>query len=144
MASRDELEESDMAIVVGYVPTPEGRAALRRAAEEARLRATRLIVIHSNRGGREMGAEDSVRDEHELAEVRAQLDRDGIDHEVRQLVRGLEPSEDLIAVAEEVGADFIVIGLRRRTPVGKLILGSNAQRVLLEATCPVLAVKAEE
>ena len=51
---------------------------------------------------------------------------------------------DLIAAAEESDAEFIVIGLRRRTPVGKLILGSNAQRILLEATCPVLAVKAEE
>ena len=48
------------------------------------------------------------------------------------------------AVAEETNADFIVIGLRRRTPVGKLILGSNAQRILLDAPCPVLAVKAEE
>jgi nucleotide-binding universal stress UspA family protein len=67
----------------------------------------------------------------------------GIEHEVRQLVRGNEPAEDLIAVAEEVSADFIVIGLRRRTPVGKLILGSNAQRILLDASCPVLAVKAE-
>jgi len=55
----------------------------------------------------------------------------------RQLV------EALIAVAKETSADFIVIGLRRRTPVGKLILGSNAQRILLEAPCPVLAVKAE-
>ncbi len=63
---------------------------------------------------------------------------------MRQLVRGLEPAEDLIGVAEEVGADFIVIGLRRRTPVGKLILGSNAQRILLDAPCPVLAVKADE
>jgi len=133
-----------MSIVVGYVPTPEGRPALRRGAEEARLRGTRLIVINSNKGGREMTAGDSVRHEADLADVRAQLARDAIDHEVRQMVRGLEPAEDLIAVAQEVGADFIVIGLRRRTPVGKLILGSNAQRVLLDATCPVLAVKAEE
>ena len=133
-----------MTIVVGYVPTAEGRAALRRAAEEARLRGTRLVVINSDRGGREMTSADAVRHERGLDEVRAQLDRDGIENEVRQLVRGLEPAEDLIAVAEEVGADLLVIGLRRRTPVGKLILGSNAQRVLLEAPCPVLAVKAEE
>jgi Universal stress protein UspA and related nucleotide-binding proteins len=133
-----------MAIVVGYVPTAEGRAALRRGGEEALLRGTRLIVVNSNRGGREMTSGDSVRHESALEEVREQLARDGIDHEVRQLVRGLEPAEDLIAVAAEVGADLIVIGLRRRTPVGKLIMGSNAQRVLLEAPCPVLAVKAEE
>lgn len=133
-----------MAIVVGYVPRAEGRAALRRAAEEARLRATKLIVINSSRGGRDLDDEDAMRHEDQLAEVRAQLDQEGIEHEVRQLVRGLEPAEDLIAVAEEVGADFIVIGLRRRSPVGKLLLGSNAQKVLLEAPCPVLAVKAEE
>jgi hypothetical protein len=50
-----------MTIVVGYVPRAEGRAALRRAAEEARLRGTKLIVINSNRGGREMDDEDAVR-----------------------------------------------------------------------------------
>ena len=133
-----------MAIVVGYVPSPEGRAALRRGAEEARLRGTKLIVINSNRGGRDLTSSDAARQEADLADVRAQLGRDAIEHEVHLLVRGLEPAEDLIAVAEEEGADFIVIGLRRRTAVGKLILGSNAQRVLLEATCPVLAVKAEE
>jgi nucleotide-binding universal stress UspA family protein len=133
-----------MTIVVGYVPRAEGRAALRRAAEEARLRSTKLIVINSNRGGGHLDEEDAVEHERELAEVRAQLDAEGIEHEVRQLVRGLDPAEDLIAVATETAADFIVIGLRRRTPVGKLILGSNAQRILLEAPCPVLAVKAEE
>jgi nucleotide-binding universal stress UspA family protein len=133
-----------MTIVVGYVPRAEGRAALRRAAEEARLRKTRLVVINSNRGGTHLDDEDAVEHERELAEVRQRLDAEGIEHEVRQLVRGLDPAEDLIAVANETGADFIVIGLRRRTPVGKLILGSNAQRILLEAPCPVLAVKAEE
>jgi nucleotide-binding universal stress UspA family protein len=132
-----------VAVVVGYVPTPEGRAALRRAAEEAGLRGTRLVVINSNRGGRELDGAEALRYEEELAGVRTQLDQAGVAHEVRQLVRGLEPAEDLIAVAEEVDADLIVIGLRRRSPVGKLILGSNAQRILLDAPCPVLAVKAE-
>ena len=132
-----------MPIVVGYVPTSEGRAALRRAAEEAQLRRTRLVVINSNRGGKDLDAEEAQRYEQELTTVQRELGEAGIDHEVRQLVRGMEPAEDLIAVAEEVGADFIVIGLRRRTPVGKLILGSNAQRILLDAPCPVLAVKAE-
>ncbi|HEX2805290.1 MAG TPA: universal stress protein [Kineosporiaceae bacterium] len=132
-----------MAVVVGYVPTEEGRAALRRAASECKLRNTRLVVINSNRGGKDLDADDAARYEQELETVRAELDGAGISHEVRQLVRGLEPAEDIIAVAEEVSADFIVIGLRRRSPVGKLILGSNAQRILLEAPCPVLAVKAD-
>ena len=66
----------------------------------------------------------------------------GIEHETREMVRGLEPADDLVSIAESHDADLIVIGLRRRSPVGKLILGSNAQRILLDAHCPVLAVKA--
>ena len=132
-----------MAIVVGYVPTKEGRAALRRAADESLLRKSKLIVINSQRGGRDYDSDEAQRFETELSRIQGELDREGLEHEVRQLVRGNEPAEDLIAVAEEIGADFIVIGLRRRTPVGKLILGSNAQRILLDASCPVLAVKAE-
>jgi nucleotide-binding universal stress UspA family protein len=131
-------------IVVGYVPKSEGRAALRRAVEEAQLRKAKLVIVNSHRGGRDFDREDALETEGQLQEVRDQLGESGVDNEIRQLVRGMDPAEDLINVAEEVGADFIVIGLRRRTPVGKLILGSNAQRVLLDATCPVLAVKAAE
>jgi nucleotide-binding universal stress UspA family protein len=129
-------------IVVGYVPKSEGRAALRRAVEEAQLRKAKLVIVNSHRGGRDFDREDALETEGQLQEVRDQLGESGVDNEIRQLVRGMDPAEDLINVAEEVGAEFIVIGLRRRTPVGKLILGSNAQRVLLDATCPVLAVKA--
>ena len=131
-------------IVVGYVPKPEGRAALRRAAEEAQLRNASLVVVNSHRGGREYDREDAIQFESQLDEVKAELDKAGVQHEVRQLVRGMDPAEDLVNVATEVGAEFIVIGLRRRSPVGKLILGSNAQRVLLDAPCPVLAVKTKE
>jgi nucleotide-binding universal stress UspA family protein len=131
-------------IVVGYVPKSEGRAALRRAVEEAQLRKAELVIVNSHRGGRDFDREDALETESQLQEVRDQLEESGVEHEIRQLVRGMDPAEDLITVAEEVGSDFIVIGLRRRTPVGKLILGSNAQRVLLEAPCPVMAVKAAE
>jgi nucleotide-binding universal stress UspA family protein len=136
-----------MPVVVGYVPTAEGRAALERAAEECRMRKTNLVVINSGRAGGHghgHGRDQTGGDDEELAAVRSRLVEEGLEHEVRQLVPGLEPAEDLIAVAEEVSADMIVIGLRRRSPVGKLILGSNAQRVLLDASCPVLAVKARQ
>jgi nucleotide-binding universal stress UspA family protein len=129
-------------IVVGYIDSPEGKAALHRAVAEAGQRSARLIVINSHKGGAALDSDTAVELDESLDEVHTLLHDSGVEHEVRQLVRGSDPSDDLIAVAEEVDADLIVIGLRRRTPVGKLILGSNAQQVLLDASCPVLAVKA--
>jgi nucleotide-binding universal stress UspA family protein len=131
-------------IVVGYVPKPEGHAALRRAVEEALLRNARLVVVNSHRGGREFDNDDAIESEEDLESIRTELRDAGVDHDIRQLVRGMDPADDLVNVATDVDAEFIVIGLRRRSPVGKLILGSNAQRVLLDAPCPVLAVKADQ
>jgi nucleotide-binding universal stress UspA family protein len=130
-------------VVVGYVPKPEGEAALTSGIAEAKLRGARIVVVNSHRGGSEFDAEASVRSEADMARIKALLAEAGLDHEVRQLVRGFEPAEDLIGIAEDADAELIVIGLRRRSPVGKLILGSNAQRILLDAKCPVLAVKAD-
>ena len=129
-------------VVVGYVPKPEGEAALSRAIEEAKLRGTKLVVVNSHRGGQEFDAEAARKAEADMEAVRARLEEAGVAYDVRQLVRGFEPAEDLISLAEASSAELIVIGLRRRSPVGKLILGSNAQRILLDASCPVLAVKA--
>jgi nucleotide-binding universal stress UspA family protein len=131
-------------IVVGYVPKPEGRAAIHRAAAEAKLRGSRMIVVNSAKDGREFDSAEAVRLEQAMNNVREELEASGLGFEMRQFVRGMDVAEDLIAVAEETGAEMIVIGLRRRSPVGKLILGSNAQTILLDAPCPVLAVKAEE
>jgi nucleotide-binding universal stress UspA family protein len=128
-------------IVVGYVAKPEGEAALRRAIEEAKLRGARLVVVNSARGGDDGDA--TAEAESVMSQVKQQLVDSGVEHEVRQLVRGFEPAEDLIGIADTSDAELIVIGLRRRSPVGKLILGSNAQRILLDAQCPVLAVKAD-
>ena len=118
-------------IVVGYSAKPEGRAALRRSISEARLRGARLIVVHTS-------------PEPEVAELTTELDSSGVAYQVAAPSDELDPAEELIAAAQRTDALFIVIGLRRRSPVGKLLLGSNAQRVLLDASCPVLAVKADE
>ena len=130
-------------VVVGFVPKPEGEAALDRAIEEAKLRGAKVVVVNSHRGGGDFGEGDSSRADKDMDAVKAKLDAAGVEHELRKLVRGFEPAEDLIAIAEDCDAELIVIGLRRRSPVGKLILGSNAQRILLDAKCPVLAVKAD-
>lgn len=116
-------------IVVGYSSKPEGRAALKRALAEAELRDGQLVVVHTSP---DVAADD----------LRSELEAAGVPYEVVEAVDALDPAEELLTAAEGRQADFIVIGLRRRSPVGKLLLGSNAQRVLLDASCPVLAVKA--
>jgi nucleotide-binding universal stress UspA family protein len=130
-------------LVVGYVAKPEGDAALSRAIEEAQLRGSKLVVVNSHRGGDQFDEDASHESDVAMTKVAATLKASGVEHEIRQMVRGFEPAEDLVSIAEANNAELIVIGLRRRSPVGKLILGSNAQRVLLDAHCPVLAVKAD-
>lgn len=129
-------------IVVGFIRSPEGEAALNTAIEEAKLRNAQLIVVHSMYGGRREDETEVLAYRQELEEVDKQLTLDGVDHVMHEYVRGLSPSEDLTRAAKEANADLIVIGLRRRTPTGKFLLGSNAQEILLDAECPVLAVKA--
>jgi nucleotide-binding universal stress UspA family protein len=129
-----------MVIVVGYVPKPEGRAALDRAIEEAKLRGGRLVVVNASRGDALVDAGYAGVQEIEL--VKSRLAESGVDHELRQLVRGHEPADEVVDLAEELGAELVVIGMRHRSAVGKFLLGSTAQRILMDARCPVLAVKA--
>ena len=117
-------------IVVWYSSKPEGRAALKRGVTEAELRKADLVVVHTS-------LDVSVGDLH------AELEATGVPYEVKEAADALDPAEELLSTAEDRSAEFIIIGLRRRSPVGKLLLGSNAQRVLLDAACPVVAVKAE-
>lgn len=128
-------------IVVGYVSSPEGQAAIKQGIAEAQLRGVPLHVVWSDRG-RDLDSRTAVSREEELAEVDAQVASAGVPHEVHHLVRGKDPASDLIEAAQEVQADLIVIGIRKRTPVGKLVLGSHAQSILLDSPYPVLAVKA--
>lgn len=129
-----------MTIVVGYVPTPEGLAAIDHALEEAERRPTRLVVINTSTGNSLV--DPRYASDVDLDALRQRLTDAGVDFEIRQSVTGKDASQAILEAARQGNADLIVIGVRRRTAVGKLLLGSQAQVVLLEADCPVLAVKA--
>lgn len=129
-----------MKILVGYVPTPEGEAALTAAAAEAELRGASVLLLNTSRGDAYIDARYA--NAEELAAAETKLRELGVEVAIQQEVSSGDVAGELLktAAAEDVG--LIVLGLRRRSPVGKLILGSTAQRVLLESPVPVLAVKA--
>jgi nucleotide-binding universal stress UspA family protein len=130
-----------MTVVVGWTSDARGHAALVRGAQEARAHGERLVVVNASSGTSMV--DDRFAGTAEVAEARALLDSLGVVADVRQpVVRDV--TDALLAVAEEVDASVLVIGIRHRSPVGKLIMGSTAQRILLDARCPVLAVKAED
>ncbi|HLM22381.1 MAG TPA: universal stress protein [Propionibacteriaceae bacterium] len=129
-----------MTIVVGYTPTPAGRAALTTAIAEARKSDRPLVVVNTSRG--DALDDPAFAQPADLDWVRATLEEAGVPFTIRQEVRGREAADELLDVLEEVRAELCVIGIRRRSAVGKMVLGSNAHRILMESPCPVLTVRA--
>ena len=126
-------------IVVGYVPTPEGLAAVEYAVAQSQRDAARLVIVNS--GVRGYDSDPAFASATDLDALAARLTDLGLEHEIRQSTQAISPAEEILQAATDVGADLIVIGLRKRSPVGKLFLGSSSQQVILDAACPVVAVK---
>jgi nucleotide-binding universal stress UspA family protein len=126
-------------VLVGYVPTAEGEAAFAAALDEAQRRAEPLVVLNSPKSGAPVSA-DAASD----SAVQAMTDRAeaaGVELDLRRAAHSGEVADEVLRVAQETNASVIVIGMRKRSPVGKLLMGSSAQRILLDADRPVLAVK---
>lgn len=134
--------EARATLVVGFTPTGPGRAAVREAIAEARRRDAFVHVVNASRG--DAYVDHTLAGADQLSELERLLTEAGVPHRVVQHVGRGEPAEEVLRAAGETGAALVVIGVRRRTPVGKFLLGSTAQRILLEAACPVLAVKEAE
>lgn len=128
-----------MTVAVALSDSARGQAALRAAAEEAVLRGQDLAVIQIIPGVDEVLVNDPAVEERvasQLAEV------PGLTWKLHTAPEEYDTAESLLDQAEEAGATLLVIGSRHRTRIGKLLLGSTVQRVLLESTIPVLVVKA--
>jgi|SRR6185312_8869488 nucleotide-binding universal stress UspA family protein len=130
-----------MTIVVGYSADPFGRAALEHAIAEAKLRGSSLCVVNSTAGDAYVDARFAQ--SAEVHDIEEQLANCGVEFELTQPV-GVDAAQDLLKRMERDDAELLVIGVRHRNPVGKLLLGSVSQRLLLECPKPVLAVKPDE
>ena len=129
-----------MTVAVAYSDTPRGEAALKAAAEEATLRGQDLAVLNIIAGVDEVDHNDPAVEKH-VADVLAGVT--GLTWQLHTAPEEYDTAEALLEQADEVNATLLVMGSRKRRPIGKLILGSVVQRVLLESHIPVLVVKAE-
>ena len=127
-----------MSILVGYVPTPTGEAAVDAAIKEAAWRGVKLRIANSRKRGPLV--EGSVAEDTDLEAVKKRAEDSGVDVEVFTLAHEVD---SLLEAADAWSVDLIVIGMRKRSQVGKFIMGSSAQRVLLQADAPVMAVKVD-
>jgi nucleotide-binding universal stress UspA family protein len=130
-----------MKILVGYDGSNSAKEALNLAKTHAKLFGATVDVVTSMEKGTEGQREQIEQAEHGLEWAKSLFDEDGIACNTHLLIRGLAPGEDIVAFAEENKTDEIVIGVKRRSKVSKLLLGSTAQYVILQATCPVVSVK---
>jgi nucleotide-binding universal stress UspA family protein len=125
-------------IVVGYTADEYGQAALEHATTEASLRGTGLLVVNSTKG--DAYSDPGFAQQPQVHDVEERLKSGGLAYELIQPV-GVDPVNELLEAMDRADAELLVIGIRHRNPVGKLLLGSVSQQLLLECAKPVLAVK---
>lgn len=131
-----------MKILVGYAGSVHGDKTILEVAKQHALAFKASLILVSSLESvtdKNMGEMDEIK--KHLDYIKNNMGKDGIDCETHILVRGMTPGEDLIDFAKEKKVDEIIIGIEKKSKVGKLLFGSNAQYVILEAPCPVLCVK---
>ena len=133
-----------MKILVGFDGSNTAKAAIACAQVQAKAFDAKVFVVTCVAQSHEVKTKDMDRmadADAALARVQNTLDSTGIFCETRLLVGEWSPGEQLVQFAKEIEADMLVVGIRRRSRIGKLLMGSTAQYVILEAPCPVITIK---
>ncbi|MFW6374563.1 MAG: universal stress protein [Thermodesulfobacteriota bacterium] len=129
-----------MKIMVGYDGSNAALDALRLSIKHAKAFDAKVEIVRSMKGGGEDKAEKIELADSQLAFAEELLNKAAIPCETHLLVRGMTPGEDMVQFAKEKGIESIILGVKRRSKVGKILFGSNAQYVILNAPCPVITV----
>ena len=130
-----------MKIIVGYDRSNVAKDALKLSREHAKVFNGEVYILTSLAQSRELKLEDIQKVEDELEYLKIPFKEDSIPCESHTIVSPRSPGEDLVQFAKENEIDEIIIGVRRRSKVGKFVFGSTAQHVILNAPCPVVTVK---
>jgi nucleotide-binding universal stress UspA family protein len=131
--------EIEMKILVGYDGSDSAENVLQLAVDHGKAFGAEVHVLHSK--VTDLSQKEHEQDQQDMEDVKNSLEKQGVSCTTYLLVVNMDPGEHLVSFAEEHGMDEIIIGVRMRSRVGKLIMGSTAQQVILEASCPVVSVK---
>lgn len=129
-----------MKFLIGYNGSNESKAALALARSYAEVFGARVLVISSMEGGRSEKPEEIDKARQNLVFAEQFLKEKEVTCETHQLARGKTPGEDVVTFAEENDIDQIFVGVEKRSRTQKIIVGSNAQYIILKAPCPVVTV----
>lgn len=130
-----------MKILVGYDGSNSAKEALNLAKIHAKAFSASVSVVTSMEKGTEGQRDEISQSEKGLEWAKSLLEENQIDCDTHLLIRGLSPGEDIVEYARENQVEEIIVGVKRRSKVGKLLMGSTAQFVILQAPCPVVSVK---
>ena len=130
-----------MNILVCYDESQAAQEALKLSIVHAQKLQANVFVITSLVGGSKEDLKEHRDAENGLKYAEELLKKENIPCECHLLVRGLSSGEDIIRFANENQIDEIIIGIRKTSKVGKLVFGSTAQYVTLEAKCPVVTIR---
>jgi len=130
-----------MKILVAYAGGTEmDKAVLASAKKNAKLFNATIYIANSMESASEKELDNLTKIESKLETLKASITKEGIPCETHLLIRGLFPGEDIVEFAKDKNIDQIFIGIEKKSKVGKLLFGSNAQHIILEAPCPVVSV----
>ena len=130
-----------MKILVGYDGTNAAKEALNLAKDHAKVFGAEVDVVTTMHSGSESQSKEIEDAERGLEWAQALFDENTIPCKTHLLIRGLSAGEDLVDFAKENNINEMIVGVKRRSKVGKLLMGSTAQYVILNAPCPVVSVK---
>jgi len=111
------------------------------AIRNASAMGAELIVVSSQMLDDRFHAKEKAAAIKCLEAAREKIELSGVKCKTLLSVRGMEPREDIVKIAEENGAEEIYIGIKKRSKLGKLLIGSTTQYLILKTPFTVVAVK---